>query len=414
MKDASVAKHAQESAGRSTVDPGIPLNELVARVDRDFRERFGRAPQWVAAAPGRVNLIGEHTDYNEGFVLPMAIERYVVMAAAKPERAARDAEVVLYSSAMDQSERFLVGAADFRQLAPWARYVYGVMVGCREQGMEPPGLEVLIDSTVPLGGGLSSSAALEVATATLLEAVTGKLLEPVQKALLCQKAEHDYAGMPCGIMDQFTSVLGQTSQLLLLDCRSTQVRLVPLADPDVEVLIVNTNVKHELTGGEYAQRRSQCEAAARTMGVRSLRDASQEMLARHSTSLDPVLQRRARHVIGENERTETAAQCLTAGDWARVGELMYASHASLRDDYEVSCEELDLLVELARKHGDGGEVIGSRMTGGGFGGCTVSLVRKDHLEPLAAAIDADYRRQTGIAPSLFTTRPAQGAQIVRA
>ncbi len=413
MKDASLGPRAGEATS-SIVDPGLPLDELVARVARDFQQRVGRSPQWIAAAPGRVNLIGEHTDYNDGFVLPMAIERYVVMAAAKPKGAAGDAEVGLYSSAMDQAERVRVGASDFRQLAPWARYVYGVMAGCREQGLEPPALDVLIDSTVPLGGGLSSSAALEVATATLLEAVTGKRLDPIRKALLCQKAEHEYAGMPCGIMDQFTSVLGQANKLLLLDCRSTEVQLVPLADPDVEVLIVNTNVKHELTGSEYPLRRSQCETAAAAMGVRSLRDASLEMLAQFSASLEPVLQRRARHVIGEIERTETAAQCLAAGEWARLGELMYASHASLRDDYEVSCQELDLLVELARKHGAGGKVIGSRMTGGGFGGCTVSLVRKDHLEPVAAAIDADYRQQTGIAPSLFTTRPAQGAQIVRA
>lgn len=412
MHDVSPGTFVGESAS-SIVDPGIPLAELVARVERNFRERLGRSPKWIAAAPGRVNLIGEHTDYNDGFVLPMAIERYVVMAAAKPEKAAGEAGVGLFSSAMTQPERFRVGASDFRQLAPWARYVYGVMVGCREQGLEPPALDVLIDSTVPLGGGLSSSAALEVATATLLEAVTGKSLDPVRKALLCQQAEHEYAGMPCGIMDQFTSVLGQANQLLLLDCRSTEVQLVPLADPDVKVLIINTNVKHELTGSEYPQRRSQCEAAARAMGVRSLRDASLEMLAQFSASLEPVLQRRARHVIGEIERTETAAKCLAAGDWTRLGELMYASHASLRDDYEVSCQELDLLVELARKHGEGGKVIGSRMTGGGFGGCTVSLVRKDHLEPLAAVIDADYRQQTGIAPSLFTTRPAQGAQVVR-
>ena len=262
------------------VDPGIPLEELVGRVDRDFRRRFGRAPQWMAAAPGRVNLIGEHTDYNEGFVLPMAIERYVVMAAAPAERATGEAEVSLSSSAVAQAERFTVGAADFRQLAPWARYVYGVMAGCHEQGFPTPALDVLIDSTVPLGGGLSSSAALEVATATLLEAIAGQRLDPIRKALLCQKAEHDYAGVPCGIMDQFTSVLGQASHLLLLDCRSTQVQMVPLTDPEVEVLIVNTNVKHELTGGEYAQRRSQCEAAARTMGVPSLRNATLETLTR--------------------------------------------------------------------------------------------------------------------------------------
>ncbi len=396
------------------VDPGIPLEELVARVDRGFQRRFGRVPRWLAAAPGRVNLIGEHTDYNEGFVLPMAIERYVVMAAAPAERATGEAAVGLSSSAVDQPERFTVGDADFRQLAPWARYVYGVMAGCRGQGFPTPALDVLIDSTVPLGGGLSSSAALEVATATLLEAITGQRLDPIRKALLCQKAEHDYAGVPCGIMDQFTSVLGQASHLLLLDCRSTQVQMVPLTDPNVEVLIVNTNVKHELTGGEYAQRRSQCEAAARTMGVSSLRDATLEMLTQNNGVLEPILQRRARHVIGENDRTMAAAKGLAAGQWEQVGKLMYASHASLRDDYEVSCEELDLLVELAQQHGGDGAVIGSRMTGGGFGGCTVSLVRKDHLDRLAAAIDTDYRRLTGIAPSIFTTRPAQGAQIVRA
>jgi len=412
LMDAASGTHRGDAAGL-TIDPGIPLDELVVRVKRDYQQRFGRAPQWLAAAPGRVNLIGEHTDYNEGFVLPMAIERYVVVAAAEVTGAAGEAEVGLHSCLLNQSERCQVGASDFRKLAPWARYVYGVMVGCGEQGLAPPALEVLIDSTVPLGGGLSSSAALEVATATLLEAVTGKSLDPIRKALLCQKAEHHYAGMPCGIMDQFTSVLGQASHLLLLDCRSTEVQLVPLADPDVEVLIINTNVKHELTGSEYPLRRSQCETAARTMGVRSLRDASPALLAEFSASLDPVLQCRARHVIGEIERTEMAAQCLAAGQWARLGELMYASHASLRDDYEVSCQELDLLVELAQKHGAGGKVIGSRMTGGGFGGCTVSLVRKNHLEAVAAAIGTDYRQQTGIAPSLFTTRPAQGAQIVR-
>ena len=414
MNEGTLGTCCCQRAGGCAVDPGVSLEELVARVDRDFQQRFGRAPQWIAAAPGRVNLIGEHTDYNDGFVLPMAIQRYVVMAAAPAVRSAGQGDVELASSAVDQPARFSVGAADFRQLAPWARYVYGVMVGCCEQELPTPALDVLIDSTVPLGGGLSSSAALEVATATLLEAIAGRKLDPIRKALLCQKAEHEYAGVPCGIMDQFTSVLGQASHLLLLDCRSTQVQMVPLTDPDVEVLIINTNVKHELTGGEYAQRRSQCEAAARTLGVPSLRDATLDLLAANDGALEPVLKRRARHVIGEIERTTAAAKGLAAGQWDVVGPLMYASHASLRDDYEVSCEELDLLVELARQHGSGGAVIGSRMTGGGFGGCTVSLVRKDQLDRLAAAIDADYRRLTGIAPSLFTTRPAQGAQIVRA
>lgn len=416
MNDVSRGTCAGRCEARPAIDPAIGLDELARRVAREFRGRFGRDPRWLAAAPGRVNLIGEHTDYNDGFVLPMAIERYVVMAAApaSESNAGGGQSICLHSSAVSQPERFLVGEGDFRQLAPWARYVYGVLVGCREQGLDWPALDVLIDSTVPLGGGLSSSAALEVATATLLEAVTGHRLDPIAKALLCQRAEHEYAGMPCGIMDQFTSVLGQTGHLLLLDCRSREFRLVPLADPEVEVLIVNSNVKHELTGGEYAQRRSQCEAAARALGVPSLRDATREMLAEHAAALEPVWQCRARHVIGEIERTTAAAECLARGQWSELGRLMYASHASLRDDYQVSCEELDVLVELAQQHGGDGAVIGSRMTGGGFGGCTVSLVRKDQLDRLATAIAADYQRLTGIEPTMFTTRPAQGAQVLPA
>jgi galactokinase len=246
----------------------------------------------------------------------------------------------------------------------------------------------------------------------LLEAVTGCRLPPVEKALLCQQAEHRFAGVPCGIMDQFTSVFGRADHLMLLDCRSTEIAMVPMTDPRVEVLIVNSNVKHELTGGEYAERRRQCERAAREMGVASLRDAALERLAQHQSALDPVLVRRARHVIGEIERTKQASDAIATGDWDRVGRLMYESHASLRDGYEVSCVELDLLVELARQHDHRG-VIGSRMTGGGFGGCTVSLVLREQLDTVARTIRDRYQEQTSVAPSLFTTRPAAGAHVVR-
>jgi galactokinase len=415
MNDSSAPDTPHSPAkGGSAVDGPIRLEELVHRTEEHFRQQFQQVPRWIVAAPGRVNLIGEHTDYNDGFVLPMAIERYVMMAARESEAADGGCDVRLHSATVGQRAEFCFGSSDVRPIVPWARYVFGVMVGCRQRDMTCPPLDVVIESTVPLGGGLSSSAALEVATATLMEAVTGKSLERVEKALLCQQAEHEYAGMPCGIMDQFTSVMGEQGHLLLLDCRSREIQLVPLKDSNIEVLIINSNVKHELTGGEYAERRSQCELAARKMGVAALRDASLEMLGQNSDSLEPVLCRRARHVIGENQRTTEAAAGIAAGDWARVGELMYASHQSLRDDYEVSCAELDLLVELAQQHGRGGAVIGSRMTGGGFGGCTVSLVREDELEDLAAAIRDDYQRETGIAPSIFTTRPAQGAQTVRA
>jgi galactokinase len=396
----------------AAIDTALPLPELLEQTRAQFRANYSTEPRWIAAAPGRVNMIGEHTDYNDGFVLPMAIERYVVMAAAPSDCESNGAEFRLASSMVEQEERFPLGMDDWTQLAPWARYVYGVMVGCRDRGMEWGPLKIAVNSNVPLGGGLSSSAALEVATATLLEAVTGASMDKIEKALLCQKAEHEYAGVPCGIMDQFTSVLGEPDHLMLLDCRSTEVQMVPLNDSSLSVLIINTNVKHELTGGEYAERRGQCEQAARQMGVPSLRDATMETLNANAGSLESILVRRARHVIGEIERTTDAATGFADGEWARVGKLMYDSHASLRDDYEVSCPELDLLVDLARKHGDSGAVIGSRMTGGGFGGCTVSLVHSDQVETIASAIRDDYHRETGILPSLFTTRPAPGAQII--
>jgi galactokinase len=390
----------------------VPFASLVNRAQTSFQDRFGRPPRWIAAAPGRVNVIGEHTDYNDGFVLPMAIQRYVVIAADRPQPTSRPMPIRLSSSAFEQAEWISLDHTSNEQLAPWARYVLGVLVGCRDAGMEAGELDMLVDSNVPLGGGLSSSAALEVATATLVEAVTGRSMPPVDKALLCQQAEHRFAGVPCGIMDQFSSVFGRPDQLMLLDCRTAEITPVPLNDPQVQVLIINTNVKHELTGGEYAERREQCERAAKALGVQSLRDATRDLLNDRAAAFEPVLFRRARHVIGEIERTRQAAQAIAAGDWEHTGQLMNASHASLRDDYEVSCRELDLLVELAGQQVPGA-VIGSRMTGGGFGGCTVSLVRSEHLEAVAHAIHDGYRNQTGIVPSLFTTRPAAGAQIVR-
>ena len=272
---------------------------------------------------------------------------------------------------------------------------------------------MLLNSTVPLGGGLSSSAALEVCTATLLEAVTGKKLDPVEKALLCQKAEHEFAGVPCGIMDQFISVMGRENHLLLLDCRSRKTELVPMSDPSVQLLIANTNVKHELASGEYASRRAQCEAAAKILGVASLRDATAEALEDARGKMDEVVYRRARHVIGEIERTVHAAEGIRASNWPTVGQLMYASHDSLRDDYEVSCKELDALVEIAGSIGIKGGVCGCRMTGGGFGGCAVALVKRDAVAEIKKRMAADYKTKTGIEATIFVSRPAAGATVVR-
>jgi len=279
--------------------------------------------------------------------------------------------------------------------------------------LNPGGFDALIHSTVPLGGGLSSSAALEVATATLLEIITGKKLDPIEKALLCQKAEHDFAGMPCGIMDQFISIMGRENEALLLDCRSRKPELVPMADPSVSVLIINTNVKHELTGSEYPTRRRQCEAAAKILGVPSLRDATAGQLKAASGKMDRVIYQRARHVIGEIERTLRAAEGVRASKWPAVGQLMYASHASLRDDYEVSCLELDTVVEIAERLGIKGGVYGCRMTGGGFGGCAVALVKSKAVDAISKKIAADYKKKTGIEPTIFVSRPAAGATMVK-
>lgn len=385
------------------------LAEFSEEVAAQFHARFREEPQWIVAAPGRVNLIGEHTDYNGGFVLPAAIDRYVVIAAGPSD----PAETRLVGA--DVGEEVSCQLREEIRPGPitWASYILGVIAGFKAREANPSPFNALVRSTVPLGGGLSSSAALEVATATLLEAMLDMSLDPIEKALLCQEAEHKFAGVPCGIMDQFSSVLCQEDALMLLDCRSQSVELVTLDDPCLTILIANSNVKHELTGGEYARRRAECEAAAKALGVDTLRDATSDQLDVVREQLGPVHCRRARHVIGEIARTLDAVAAIRDARWQDVGRLMYASHASLRDDYEVSCVELDLLVELARELGEAKGVIGSRMTGGGFGGCTVSLVRSSDAESVADCISERYFQQTGIQPTLFTTRPARGAHRIK-
>jgi galactokinase len=391
----------------------MKLSELVHRVTEQFVKNYGHQPRWIAAAPGRVNIIGEHTDYNDGFVLPMAIERYTVIAAGRPAKDTK--EIRLRSTHGDN-----LAIVDLSQqpLKPfpkgtWANYPAGVIAGFLARGLNPGSFDTMIHSTVPLGGGLSSSAALEVAVATLLEVITGKKLDPVEKALLCQKAEHEFASVPCGIMDQFISVMGRENHLLLLDCRSRKTELVPMNDPSVALLIVNTNVKHELSGGEYAKRRTQCETAAKILGVTSLRDSDARTLESAKGKMDEVVYRRARHVIGEIERTVHAAEGIRASNWPTVGQLMYASHRSLRDDYEVSCKELDAVVEIAESIGIKGGVYGCRMTGGGFGGCTVALVKADAVEGISKKIAADYKKKTGIEATIFCSRPAAGATVIK-
>ncbi len=381
---------------------------LVQRAIAGFRDHFDTDPTLGGVAPGRVNLIGEHTDYNDGFVMPLAIERRTVVVGV-PNHSPRCRMVALDHDG-NMATFMLEGIAP--GTTEWVKYPKGVIAQFIDNGHPVPGFDAVVTSDVPLGSGLSSSAALEVATASMIEQLLGIRIDPVHKALWAQKAEHDYANMPCGIMDQFISAMGQRDHALLIDCRDHSTRLVKLVDPDVAVLITNSGVKHNLGDTEYPLRRQQCEEAAATIAktypqVKALRDADMKMLAAAKEDLDEVVYRRARHVIGENERTVLAADALDRGDYPEVGRLMYESHAFLRDDYEVSCPELDVLVELARGC-DG--VFGSRMTGGGFGGCTVTLVKAANLNATVEAIQAGYAEKTGKEAVCFSTRPADGAQ----
>jgi galactokinase len=388
----------------------MTLKKLSAHVAAEFQKHYGRAPRWIVAAPGRVNVIGEHTDYNDGFVLPMAIERYAVMAA---DAAPAPGKISVYDAHFKESAAIDISGPVAKGQPKWSNYIRGVLAGFQRRGLKLPALDVAFVSTVPLGGGLSSSAALEVCTATLLEAATGKTIDPVEKALLAQKAEHDFAGVPCGIMDQFISALGREGHLLLLDCRTRKTELVPMSDPSVALLVVNTNVKHELGNGEYAKRRAECEQAAKIIGVPSLRDASPEQLEKARGKMSDVVYRRARHVIGEIERTTHAAEGIRHSNWPTVGQFMYASHAALRDDYEVSCKELDTVVDIAENIGAKGGMYGCRMTGGGFGGCCVALVKASAVDAITKTIAAQYKAKLGIEAAIFASRPAAGAAIIQ-
>lgn len=398
-------------------------DELIKSALADYISQFGMFPTVMVAAPGRVNLIGEHTDYNGGFVFPLAIERYTVIAAGLkefPEDAPRPSrptatvwsQIVNETAEIALDEEFVPS-----QKVEWSSYVQGTVVGCLQKGMKVEPFNAAICSDVPLGGGLSSSASLEVAVATMMEQLSGKKLGGVEKALLCQKAEHDFAHMPCGIMDQFISAMAKENHAMLLDCRSQQTLNVPMESPEIVVLVANTNVKHTLSGSEYPERRAACERAAELLGVPLLRDTSLKALLEARDAFlaiegGDVCFRRARHFLTEEKRTETLAAALMERNWKTVGLQMYAGHQSLRDDYEVSCPELDHLVNAAHAIGLAGGMIGSRMTGGGFGGCTVSLVYQKKLDSICEQLDKSYFGKTGIHPTLFATRPARGAQVV--
>jgi galactokinase len=370
-----------------------------------FESLYGHSPR-MFRAPGRVNLIGEHTDYNDGFVLPAAIDFYTRVALRlRPDRV-----LALQSENFPGIAEYDLDSTNNHRRHDWSDYVYGVALMVERAGWRLTGADVLISGEIPIGAGLSSSAAIEVATAYALLESAGQPVERAGLARLCQRVENEFVGVRSGIMDQFISCFGRAGHALLLDCRSLEHRMVPL--PESESLVIcNTMVKHELANGEYNQRRSECETGVSILAehlphIHALRDVTLAELNAYGSSLPPVVFRRCRHVVSENERVLKAVAAFEARNLEAIADLMAASHRSLRDDYEVSCAELDLMVELAARAPG---VLGARMTGGGFGGCTVNLVRRECVESFRSAVAEGYERQTGREPEIYVSGAAEGA-----
>ena len=379
----------------------LDLNEIRAR----FERRYGIHPRLIVRAPGRVNLIGEHTDYNQGFVLPVAIDRATYIAARPRE----DRLVELYAADLDQTSTFSLDAVERSADRPWSNYIRGVVKGLLAADYALEGANLLITSDVPRGAGLSSSAALEVATGYTFQLLNRLDILGEQLALLAQGAENNFVGVQCGIMDQFISALGAADHALLIDCRDLTYHLVPLPH-DVNIVVCDSHVERTLAGSAYNERRSECAEAVRLLKqhlprITSLRDVSPEEFERHADSLPATVRARARHVVSENDRVVRGAAALERGDVAAFGQMMNESHASLRDDYAVSIRELDVLVEAAQRQPG---CYGARLTGAGFGGCTVSLVERGAVAAFEQAVAAAYRSATGLETTIYSCRASSG------
>ena len=430
------------------IEPSLSIESLQAHAASELNQWTGSAARWSAAAPGRVNVIGEHTDYNGGWVLPMAIDRYTVLVAAPGLQA--DCIRVRSLSLGEQSAVSLSRLSDLND-DKWMRYLQGVLAEYAHHAVVCPPLDIVVASSVPVGGGLSSSAALELAMAHLIEAVTEITWSPSERIRAAVSAERDGAGVPCGIMDQTIVEQGEQGCVLLLDCAQDLISsIIPCDDPQIAWLVIHSGVSHDLADGAYAQRRAECEMICEALQVGSLRDVTPEMITTLTPGLpalspalspapspapspaaspaappiqsstpspipsslqepfDEVLLRRARHVVTENQRVLAAMEALKTANWSTLGELLFESHHSLRDDYQVSCEELDVLVELAQAQDD---VFGARMTGGGFGGCVVALVNREALSSVATSICQGYAQQVGLSPQCYRVKPASGADV---
>ncbi|NLS12671.1 galactokinase [Vibrio sp. SM6] len=383
------------------------MSNLIQNVTASFKNCFNYQPSHIIQAPGRVNLIGEHTDYNDGFVLPCAINYQTVVAASRRDDNIVRVVSVDYNDAIDEFD--LTAEIEFQQDKMWANYIRGVVKCLRARGFEFTGADISVSGNVPQGAGLSSSAALEVVIGQTFKVLFNLEISQAEIALNGQQAENEFVGCNCGIMDQMISAEGRENHAMLLDCRSLETTAVSMAQ-DMAVVIINSNKKRGLVDSEYNTRRAQCEEAAAIFGVKALRDVTIEQFNAKAAELDPVVAMRARHVITENDRTVEAAKALAAGDMVRMGELMEQSHASMRDDFEITVKEIDTLVEMVKS------VIGTqggvRMTGGGFGGCIVALVPPALVDEVKAVVEANYHAATGLKESIYVCQAMPGAGLV--
>ena len=367
---------------------------LASAVATSFRQLFGAEPDLIVRAPGRINIIGEHTDYNLGFVLPAAIDKAIYFAV----RLTGTESIRLTAHDLSQTVEVSINGVQRRDTETWANYLLGVVAQLQARGVAVPGFDCVFGGNVPLGAGLSSSAAVECGLAYALNQLLHLEIEPMALAQLAQSAEHEYAGVQCGLMDQFASLFGRAGQVVRLDCRSLEYAYFPFNTQDCRIVLCNTGVKHSLASTEYNTRRQECAQGVAVLqqhhaGIESLRDATLELLEAHRAEMPAKVYQRCRYVVEENLRVEQACRHLLAGELAQLGQLLYASHRGLSELYEVSCPELDVLVDIAKGHPG---VYGARMMGGGFGGCTINLVRTAQVADFVAYAKAAYEPRTGI------------------
>ena len=363
------------------------------------------------SAPGRVNLIGEHTDYNEGFVLPMAIGKKIIMLG----QLRNDRLVQVFDLIYKTEVKFSLDVLTPLKKDTWTNYLMGVMDEIQKEGYPLQGANLIFESDIPQKAGLSSSAALEVVTALTMAKLNSLKIEPVEMAHLCRRAENNFVGVACGIMDQYVSCLGKKNYALFIDCRANKYELVSFKDHNYQIVICNSKVQRGLVNSEYNKRKEECKIATEFFKhnlkreIRTLRDITLDEYKKYQSQLPEVIARRARHVISENYRVQAGVQSLREENFSAFGQLMIKSHQSLKDDYEVSCPELDLLVDLALKQ-EG--VLGARMTGAGFGGCTVNLLKRDYVNAFKKRIKKEYKKITGINPDIYLTSPNEGAKVI--